>query len=161
MKKISLIAAVDENFGLGKDNQLLCHLPADLKHFKQTTHDKSIIMGRKTFLSIGKPLPNRQNIVLTRKPIELAGAQIADSFENALKLATLSDEIMIIGGESVYQEALPQANTIYLTVIHHQFIADVFFPFIDKALWVCSKSEWIQHDDKNRYDMTFFTYERK
>ena len=161
MKKISLIAAVDENNGLGKDNQLLCHLPADLKHFKQITTGKPVIMGRKTFLSIGKPLPNRQNIILTRLNTPIDGAQIAHSLNDALELAELADDIMIIGGENVFLQSLPLANNIYLTVIHHQFVADIYFPILDKANWKCLTKETKEQDEKNSYSMTFYHYQRK
>ncbi|MDP1603602.1 MAG: dihydrofolate reductase [Legionella sp.] len=161
MKKISLIAAVDENFGLGKDNQLLCHLPADLKHFKQLTIGKPIIMGRKTFLSIGRPLPERQNIVLTSQSEPIAGVEIARSLTDAFLLATAVPEIMIIGGERVFREALPFASTIYLTIIHHQFAADVFFPELDASIWISENTIDRPADEKNPFALTFIQYQRR
>lgn len=161
MTIISMIAAMDENAGLGKNNQLLCHLPADLKHFKQITLGKPIVMGRKTFISIGRPLPHRQNIVLTHQsnhPID--GVEMAHSLEEALTYAKHSEEIMIIGGESVFAQALPLAENFYLTIIHHKFDADVFFPYIDLKAWQCLTSKGFQRDEANPYDMTFYHYQR-
>ena len=160
MTIISIIAAIDENAGLGKNNQLLCHLPADLKHFKQTTLGKPVIMGRKTFASIGKPLPHRQNIVLTHQSLTIEGVEMAHSLQDALLCAKQSEEVMIIGGESVFAEALPIAQHIYLTIIHHKFDADVFFPQIDLNRWECLTSKGFQRDEHNQYDMTFHHYQR-
>ena len=160
MTKISLIAAVDENFGLGINNKLLCHLPADLKHFKEITFGKPVIMGRKTFVSIGRPLPGRQNIVLTSHRDTIAGVEIAHSLEEAFQLASHVNEIMIIGGEQIFRESLALANHIYLTVIHHQFTADVYFPELNASIWHRVDSEFRPADEKNMYDMTFCQYQR-
>ncbi|KTC75295.1 dihydrofolate reductase FolA [Legionella birminghamensis] len=161
MSKISLIAAVDENNGLGKDNQLLCHLPADLKFFKQTTLGKPIIMGRKTFTSIGKALPGRQNIVISRSMTPVQDIDIAHSLEDALSIAQAAEEVMIIGGASLYQQILPQAERIYLTRIHHRFAADVFFPAINPEEWSCELIGEHEKDEKNPYSMSFYLYSRK
>lgn len=160
MTIISLVAAVDENRGLGKDNHLLCHLPADLKHFKTLTMGKPIIMGRNTYDSIGKPLVGRLNIILSRRNLSLEGVEIVDSLTKALALVKNAPEVMIIGGATVYEQALGLASQVYLTVIHHQFDADVFFPAISKADWQCKEAVFQQHDEKNKYDMTFYRYER-
>lgn len=160
MTIISLVAAVDENRGLGKDNHLLCHLPADLKHFKNLTMGKPIIMGRNTYDSIGKPLPGRLNIILSRQNLSLEGVEIVDSLTKALALVKDAPEVMIIGGATVYEQALGLASQVYLTVIHHQFDADVFFPAISKTDWQCKEAVFQQHDEKNNYDMTFYRYER-
>lgn len=160
MTIISLVAAVDENRGLGKDNHLLCHLPADLKHFKNLTMGKPIIMGRNTYDSIGKPLPGRLNIILSRQNLSLEGVEIVDSLTKALALVKDAPEVMIIGGATVYEQALGLASQVYLTVIHHQFDADVFFPTISKTDWQCKEAVFQQHDEKNNYDMTFYRYER-
>lgn len=157
---ISLIAAVDERLGMGKDNALLCHLPADLQHFKSLTLGKPIIMGRKTFESIGKALPGRKNIVLSRHAFTAEGAIVVDSFDAALQLTSDQPEVMIIGGAQIYKQAINYAKLLYLTVIHHQFEADVFFPEIDKAEWECTAEVKKLRDEKNRYDMTFYTYRR-
>lgn len=160
MTIISLIAAIDENRGMGKDNQLLCHLPADLKHFKQLTLGKPVIMGRKTYDSIGKALPGRLNIVLSKQSLMIGSVMVVHSISQALELVHDVPEVMIIGGAQLYQQALPLAQRIYLTVIHHQFSADVFFPELDIKEWdMVQQSNW-SHDEKNLYDMTFYHYDR-
>ncbi|OCH99097.1 dihydrofolate reductase [Legionella jamestowniensis] len=160
MTIISLIAAVDENYGLGKDNHLLCHLPADLKHFKKLTMGKPIIMGKKTFDSIGKPLPGRLNIVLSKQSKPIEGVEVMDSFDKALALVSDASEVMIIGGAMIYQQALSKASRMYLTMIHHQFHADVFFPEFDKRNWQVKEAVFFPKDENNSYDMTFYQYER-
>lgn len=157
---ISLIAAIDDAWGLGKDNALLCHLPADLKHFKACTLHKPIIMGRKTFESIGKPLPQRRNIVLSRQWQSVSGIEVVSSLEEALKLTHHDEEVMVIGGSSLFAEALPLATKIYLTRIHHHFTADVYFPVIDES-WVCLSSNEYLADEQNAYSMQFQIYQRK
>ncbi|MCW8445651.1 dihydrofolate reductase [Fluoribacter gormanii] len=157
---ISLIAAIDENGGLGFNNQLLCHLPADLQHFKSITMGKPIIMGRKTFDSIGKPLPGRLNIVLSRSIESINGVTVVDSLENAIKQTKDFSEIMIIGGAELFTKVMEKANRLYITRIHHQFIADVYFPEIDEAIWHCCDEQFRPCDEKNKYDMTFRTYVR-
>ncbi|MFJ1269745.1 dihydrofolate reductase [Legionella lytica] len=161
MTIISLIAALDEADGIGINNQLLCHLPADLQHFKTITMGKPIIMGRKTYESIGRPLPGRLNIVLTRSSLSIEGVEVFHSLEKALVETKNYSEVMIIGGEQLFKDALSKATRLYLTRIHHQFTADVFFPNIDENLWVCIDEAFRQHDEKNQYDMSFYIYERK
>ncbi len=160
MSIISLIAAIDESGGLGINNQLLCHLPADLQHFKHITMGKTIIMGRKTYESIGKPLPGRLNIVLTRSSSSIPGVTCLDSLEKALSLTAKEHEIMIIGGAHLFSTSLSIAQRMYITRIHHQFDADVFFPEINELEWHCQNTEFRQHDEKNKFDMTFINYER-
>lgn len=161
MSIISLIAAIDESRGMGKNNQLLCHLPADLAHFKQLTLGKPIIMGRKTFDSIGRVLPGRLNIVLSKQALTIEGALVATSLNAALDLASQSAEIMIIGGANVYEQAMPLAQNIYLTLIHHQFCADVYFPELDKRVWNQCSEQHVSSDEKNKYSMTFMHYSRQ
>ena len=161
MTLISLIVAVDERLGIGKENKLLCHLPADLKHFKQMTLGKPIIMGRKTFESIGKALPGRINIVLSHHDRLIEGVTVVQSLEEAIELVKDEPEIMVIGGSHVFQEALTKAQRIYLTMIHHVFDADVFFPDIDLATWGLTKEYNLARDEKNEYDMTFRHYDRR
>ena len=163
MTIISLIAAIDENRGLGKENKLLCHLPADLKHFKEITLGKPIIMGRKTYNSIGKALPGRMNIVLSKQALTFEDVSVVDSLQQAIELAELTTgarEVMIIGGANLFMQALPIAQQIYLTVIHAHFDADVFFPELDSTVWHCDEEIERQHDEKNTYDMTFYHYGR-
>lgn len=160
MTIISLIAAMDENRGIGKNNQLLCHLPADLKHFKELTIGKPIIMGHGTFNSIGKPLPHRLNIVLSRQNIVIDGVVVVDSLAKALALTKEQPEVMMIGGADLFQQSLPFAHRLYLTIIHAHFDADVYFPLFDSALWICKESDHKISDEKNAYDMTFYRYDR-
>ena len=157
---ISLIAAIDENRGLGYNNQLLCHLPADLKHFKTLTMGKPIIMGRKTFESIGKPLPGRLNIVLSKQAIAIEGVSVFHSLGQALESVQDYAEVMIIGGANLFEQALPLAQRIYLTIIHHQFPADVYFPPLDHNHWILMTDEKSNRDEKNQFDMTFCQYDR-
>ncbi len=161
MSIISIIAALDEASGIGVNNQLLCHLPADLQHFKTLTMGKPIIMGRKTFESIGKPLPGRLNIVLSNSCAAIEGVIVVNSLERALAETKGIPEIMIIGGEQLFKDAMTIANRLYITRIHHQFSADVFFPNIDENLWTCTNKVFRPQDEKNLYDMSFYTYERK
>ncbi len=160
MQKISIIAAVDESFGLGKDNNLLCHLPADLAHFKRATLGNTIIMGRKTFVSIGKVLPGRQNIVLTHSnSIASAPYTQANSIEEALNRAEHS-QIFFIGGAEIYKQVIGLADEILLTHIHHNFTADVFFPSLDSNYWQCTQSEFKAVDATNKFSMTFCCYQK-
>lgn len=160
MSIISLIAVVDEAWGLGKDNRLLCHLPADLKRFKQLTLGKPVVMGRNTFDSIGRPLPERLNIVLSRQVLRIKGVMVFDGLRKALDFINDAPEVMIIGGAGIYKQSLSIATRIYLTRIHHQFEADVYFPKIEEATWEMKESSYHPRDENNKYDMTFFCYEK-
>ena len=160
MTIISLIAAIDECRGLGKNNQLLCHLPADLKHFKEVTFGKPIIMGRKTFESIGRVLPGRLNIILSRQDLYIKDATVVKSLSQALDLSRDTPEVMIIGGAKLFEQALALAQRVYLTLIHHRFDADVFFPLLDKTVWHCQEAIHRPLDELNKYEMTFYRYER-
>lgn len=160
MSIISLVVAVDEAQGIGKENTLLCHLPADLQHFKSVTMGKPIIMGRKTYESIGKALPGRLNIVVSKNPIENEGIEWAHSIENALARASEYPEIMVIGGAQLYLQTINIASRIYMTRIHHIFSADTYFPEIDSTRWSCIEKVSRSRDDKNRYDLTFMIYEK-
>lgn len=154
---IQLVVIADENNGIGKDNQLLCHLPADLRHFKRITIGAPVIMGRKTFDSMGKPLVNRRNIVITRQDISIDGCEIAHSLEAALSLCEGEEKISIIGGETIFRQAMPIANVIELTRLHHIFPADTFFPEIDKDRWEQTTSESHPADEKNPFPYTFIS----
>ncbi len=157
---LSMIAAMDEARGIGINNQLLCHLPADLKHFKALTLGKPVIMGRKTYESIGKPLPQRPNIVISNTLEPQPGIIIVPNIPAAIEKAGKVDEVMIIGGMSIYEAALPWARRIYITIIHHTFEADVYFPEINPDHWHCVQSQFRKKDDKNLYDMSFCIYEK-
>ncbi|MBS3992955.1 MAG: dihydrofolate reductase [Bacteroidetes bacterium] len=157
---ITIIAAIDQQNGIGKNNQLLCHLPADLKHFKQLTTGHCIIMGRKTFESIGKPLPNRTNIIISRnKNLHLPeGCVLTHSLSEALKQVPTAPKVFIIGGAEIYRQAIPKANQLEITHIHHTFKADAFFPEIDTTVWKETAREDFKADEKNKYDYSFVSY---
>ncbi|MCZ4244907.1 dihydrofolate reductase [Pedobacter punctiformis] len=162
MSKISIAVAVGENYAIGKNNQLLWHMPADLKFFKQTTSGHTVIMGRKTFDSVGRPLPNRRNIVISRdKNLKIEGVEVVNSLDEALSISKNEEkDIFIVGGAEIYRQALPKTDTLFLTTIHHHFDADTFFPEIDKSEWKEVRSETHQADEKNPYDYTFSVLER-
>lgn len=159
MTIVSIIVAMDEKRGIGLDNQLLCHLPVDLKHFKKITMNKPIIMGHNTYKSIGKPLAGRLNIVLSRKSLEIPGVKIANSIEDSFLLAANYPEIVIIGGEQIFKASLPFVNRIYLTIIHNNFDADTFFPDFNTEDWCCKILGNYAADEKNIYSMSFYQYD--
>lgn len=160
--KISLIAAMAKNRVIGKNNQMPWHLPADLKHFKVITTNKPIIMGRKTFESLGRPLPNRRNIVVTRqKDFMVQGAEVVCSIDAALALVGDAVEVMIIGGAEIYRQAISLANTMYLTMIDLDCEGDAYFPEWNLTQWQTIESESFMPDDKNPYAYRFVTFRRK
>lgn len=162
---ISMIVCVDENWAIGYKNQLLCNLPKDLKHFKDTTIGKTVIMGRKTFESIGKPLPNRQNIVLTnQKDYNPYSVIVVNDIQQILMMNHQypSKEFVVIGGESIYLQFLPYTSKIYLTQIHYKFDKyDAKFPVLLDTHWKEEKCESYKSDDNNPYDFTIKTFVRK
>ncbi|MBI1321006.1 MAG: hypothetical protein GC168_18935 [Candidatus Hydrogenedens sp.] len=161
--RISLIAAVARNGCIGKDGTLPWRLSADLKHFKATTLGKPVIMGRKTWDSIGRPLPGRLNIVLTRDAsFRAEGAETVSSLRQALKLAEESgaEEACIIGGEAVYREALPFADTLYLTEVDAEIDGDAWFPELDFSSFAETSRTQHPADEKNEYAVAFVTLER-
>ncbi|SNR14601.1 dihydrofolate reductase [Tenacibaculum jejuense] len=160
---ITLIAAIGQNNELGKDNDLIWHLPEDLKRFKKVTSGHHILMGRNTFESIGKPLPNRTSIIITRNNDYFKdGCLIADSIEKAIEL-TEGKNAFIIGGAQIYEQTLEKrlADRLDITLIHKTFDADVFFPKIDTTVWKEVSREDFKADEKNKYDYSFVSYERK
>jgi dihydrofolate reductase len=157
---VAIIVAIGENHAIGKNNQLLWHMPNDLKHFKDVTSGRTIIMGRKTFDSVGKPLPRRRNIVVTRQDITIPGCEVVKSIEDGLALCKDDDEVFIGGGAEIYKLAMHLTDRIYLTVIHKNFDADTFFPEIDPGQWKESAREDYQPDEKNAYPYSFVTLER-
>lgn len=164
MSKISIIAAVADNYAIGKANKLLWHLPADLKHFKQLTTGHAIVMGKRTFESLPNgPLPNRKNIVLTSILSEgiIDGYFEADSLEDAIDLCEKEKELFIIGGSTVYRQSMDKADAMYITWVHSEFHADVYFPEIDFSKWNELSREDFPADDKNPYPYSFVYYERK
>lgn len=157
---ISLIAAMAKNRVIGKNNQMPWHLPADLAHFKRLTLGKPIIMGRKTFESIGKPLPGRQNIVISRNSeLDIPGCVIASSLTDAIKLVENAIEVMIIGGGQLYAESILQANRLYLTFIDLEVDGDTQFPEFEHLALVELNREKHSADEKNPYDCEFVDYE--
>ena len=160
---ISLLVAADENNVIGKDNKLPWHLPNDLKYFKNLTWAMPIVMGRKTFESIGKPLRGRKNIVLTRnKEWKKDETTAVEKLEDALEIAQTQGvkEVFIIGGAEVFISSFEMANRIYLTRIHHQFEGDVFFPAIDEHEWKLISNYKCSPDEKNLYSHSFQLWER-
>lgn len=156
MPQISLIVAIDENKAIGKDNQLLWHLPNDLKFFKKTTSGHTIIMGRKTYDSIGKPLPNRRNMVITRnKDLKIEGVEFYTSLREAIQNSKSENEVFVIGGSEIYNQALPLSNKIYLTQVHHKFEADTYLESLNLSDWEVVKQEDHFKDEKHLYDYSF------
>ena len=160
MSKLSIIVAMSSNHVIGANNTLPWHLTEDLKYFKSLTTGHTIIMGRKTYQSIGKALPGRFNIVLSRHAADIKDVTVVGSLPEAIALTDGAPEIMIIGGARVFEQALPMAQHIYLTLIHSTFDADVYFPKLDECEWHCTETIERPHDDKNSYNLTFYRYER-
>jgi len=161
---VSIIVATGRNNEIGINGGLLCHLPADLKHFKEITSGHPVIMGRKTFQSLPKgPLPNRRNIVISRNPsLKIEGVEVYSSLDHAFIKLIDEDEVFIIGGAQIYEQALPIADKIYLTKINASFPeADVFFPQIDFSVWREADRETFLADEKNPYSFSFIEYERR
>ena len=158
---ITIIAAIAENNALGKNNDLIWHLPADLKRFKKTTTGHHIIMGRNTFESIGKPLPNRTTVIITRNPTyKVEGCVVVNSLEKALEVAKNDATPFIIGGAQIYKQAILIADKLDITEVHHSFDADVFFPKIDATIWKESHRELFKAGEKNKFDYSFVSYEK-
>ena len=159
---ISIIAAMDRNRLIGNDNQLPWHLPADLAHFKKVTLNKPILMGRKTYESIGRPLPGRENIVLTRtEGLKIEGVTVVNSLEAVIDGLPDTAELMVIGGSTIYELILPRAQRMYLSYVDGDFKGDAWFPEFDEAQWEIVESVLQEPDEKNRYACRFVTYERK
>ena len=167
MKKIKgmkiLIAAAATNNALGKDNDLLWHLPTDFKRFKALTSDHFIIMGRKTFESFPKPLPNRTHVIITRSKDYKApdGCIVVGSLDEAYEVSKHQENVFVIGGGEIYKQAINTADCIELTRVHTSIEADTFFPEIDENKWDLTFSEFHPKDEKHKLDFTFLTYKRK
>jgi dihydrofolate reductase len=158
---ISIIAAMAEKRVIGLNNRMPWHLPADLRHFKALTLGKPIVMGRQTYLSLGKPLPERRNIVLTHD-VDFAapGCEVVHNWQQAEALCAGCDEMMVIGGEAVYKQILPLANRLYLTKIELETTGDRFFPQWNDNEWQLVVEETFAADDKNPYAYRFLEYRR-
>ena len=162
MTLLSLIAAMDNNRLIGSNNALPWHLPADLAFFKRTTLGKPIVMGRKTYESIGKPLPGRRNIVVTRnRNYDAPGCDIVAGIDEAMRLCESVPEIMLIGGASLYQQSIDRANNLYITQIHHNFDGDTWFPEFDERDWRIESRTDFEADDKNIYPYSFVKFVRE
>lgn len=163
MTIISIIVAADETNAIGKDNNLLCYLPDDLKYFKSVTNGYPVIMGRKTFESLPKgALPNRRNIVVTRnKDLHFPNCEMVSSIEEAIELCKDEPQIFFIGGGTIYKEAITFADKLYLTRIHHTFKdTDTFFPEINPNEWSEIYREDHKIDEKHKYAFSFITFEK-
>ncbi len=160
--RIEAIVAMSENRVIGYRKKMPWHLPADLKHFKDITMGKPILMGRTTYESIGKPLTGRCNIVITRDvEFKAPGCVITNSISCALEAASYSDKLLVIGGASLFDHMLPQTDRIYMTIIHHDFSGDTHFPELNMAEWEERERSAHQPDDRNPYPYTFITLDRK
>ncbi len=158
---ISMIAAMAKNNVIGIKNGLPWDLPADMKHFREITSGKTVIMGARTFESIGKALPKRRNIVITLDKNQIAeGAEIVFSLDEAIESCKNEGEVMIIGGASIYRQFLPKAQRVYLTVIDGKFEGDAFFPEMDMNEWKIVNEEKHEADEKNSHPYTFKVFER-
>lgn len=160
---ITIVVAMGKNREIGVDNQLLWHLPKDLKHFKELTSGHPIIMGRKTYESIGKPLPNRTNIVISRKNDWFEeGILIVGSIKEALKFAKKIDEnVFVIGGGTIYEQTIDLADQLEITLVDATLNADTYFPKIDEKIWQKTQEICHEKDEKNQYDFCFQTFTKK
>ncbi|MFA9559872.1 dihydrofolate reductase [Evansella sp. AB-rgal1] len=159
---ISMIAAMGENRVIGKDGDMPWHIPNDLKYFKQVTSNHAVIMGRKTYDSIGKALPNRKNYIVTRdQEFEAPDGEVFHSVKDAESLMSSDEEVFVIGGATIYEQFLPIADRLYITLIHEEFEGDTFFPVIDEQVWKVVSSEKGKLDEKNSHPHTFVVYERR
>ncbi len=162
--KLALIAAVANNNVIGRENKLIWHLPADLKHFKNLTMGHTLIMGRKTFESIGKPLKGRKTIVLTsKKNYDAQGCQLAGSIKDALHQVKDEKEVFVAGGSQIYEQTIGLHHTrrLYITRVYANFEGDTFFPDINTEKWELVSIEEFDADEKNKYPYAFLKYKRK
>jgi dihydrofolate reductase len=160
---LSIIVAADEQGAIGLSGAMPWHLPADLRYFKQTTLGHPVVMGRKTYEAIGRPLPGRRNVVISRQADYVAeGCEVCRSIEEALSLLPEADEVFIIGGAQIYRQAWQSADRLYLTRVHTTVPAfDASIPAVDRATWRLSRATECAADERNAYDVTFELYERQ
>lgn len=159
---VSIIVAFDENRLIGRDNGLPWHLPADLKHFKQITMGHYMIMGRKTFESIGKPLPGRTSVVITRQAgLQFEGCIMASSLEDAIKKCPSDEEVFVIGGAEIFSQAMQICDKLHTTLIHHQFEGDTHFSELNPSDWEVISEERFEADEKNPWAYSYIDYKRK
>ena len=159
---ITIIAAVAENNALGKNNDLLWHLPNDFKRFKELTSGHYIIMGRKTFESFPKPLPNRTHVIVSRqKKFAPEGCFVVDSIAKAIATCPVNEDLFIIGGGEIYKQSINFADKLNITKVHENFDAEIFFPEIDLDIWKLDSEEFHSKDEKHKYDFIFLSYSKK
>jgi dihydrofolate reductase len=160
---LTLIAAASENNALGKDNDLVWHLPDDFKRFKALTSGHYIIMGRKTFESFPKPLPNRTHVIITKQNDYEApeGCIVVNSLKKAIEVCPENEEVFIVGGGQIYKQSIEIADKIELTRVHTIIEADAFFPEIDETVWEIIQSEYHPKDEKHKYDFTYLTFVKR
>ena len=162
MTQLSFVVAMDRNRLIGSDNSIPWRLPADLAFFKRTTMGHPIVMGRKTYESIGKPLPGRRNIVVTRNPRYSAeGCEVVHDIDTALAICADDDEIMNIGGATLYEQTMDRATTMYITEIHHDFSGDTWFPEFSEDDWKVVDRQDFSADERNPYDYSFVKFVRE
>ncbi|MBR2961622.1 MAG: dihydrofolate reductase [Alistipes sp.] len=157
---LTIIVAVAENGVIGSENQLLWHIREDMVHFRTTTQGHTVAMGRKTFESIGRPLPKRRNIVITRQPISIEGCDVVHSLEEVLALAA-EEDIFIIGGSQIYEQALPYADRLCLTTVHKAYEGDASFPQWNRSEWELISSQRYERGEEFEYPFTIEEYRRK
>lgn len=161
IRSIAIIAAVSENSVIGRHGQLPWHIGADLKRFRALTWGNVLIMGRRTYTSIGRPLPGRRSIVLTtRSDFMPEGVEIAKSLDAAIAMTEREATLFLIGGAAVYDSGLPRANKMYLTRVHAEVEGDVFFPAYNPADWICAERQRYEAESEAGYAFSFETYER-
>lgn len=160
---VKAIVAYSENLAIGKDNDLLWHLPADLKHFKEKTLGMPIVMGRKTWESIGsKPLPKRRNVVISRQSsFKAPGAEVTSSFDGALTLLSEEPIVFVVGGAQIYEAAMPRVDLLEITVVHAEVNGDAYFPTWDESEFELIASTFHPEDEQHNHAFTFKTYKRK
>ncbi|MCC8019217.1 MAG: dihydrofolate reductase [Rikenellaceae bacterium] len=159
---ISIIVAVAQNGVIGGDNRLLWHIPEDLRRFKAITTGHPVVMGRKTFESLGRPLPDRSNVIITRNPDYRAeGAAVASSLEKAVDMFPAEEEVFIIGGGEIYRQAMPLSDRLYITEVLHNYEGDTVFPVIDPALWREESSDYHPRGEKYPYPFRYVNYRRR
>lgn len=160
--ELSIIVAIAKNRAIGKNNELLWHISEDLKHFKSVTMGCPIIMGRKTYESIGRPLPGRRNIVISRDTcIDISGCECFNSIDDAVNACKSEDKVFIIGGGDIYRQTLPLADRLYLTVVDREYEADIFFPEINMKDWEEESLEHYERGENFQYPFSFINYRRR
>jgi dihydrofolate reductase len=160
--RLSMIVAMDDNRLIGKENGLPWHLPADLQYFKKTTTGKAILMGRKTFESLGRPVPNRRNIIITHnREYKAEGCEVVNSIDEALNLTQADEEVMVIGGASFYEQTLPMIDRLYITKVDGEHEGDAYFPSFNEEQFIEISRETHLPDDKNQHTYHFIVLDRK